>query len=671
MKIGRREFPGDTGFWLVIGVAVVIRMIYFFSMRQSTLDGYIVLDHLYYLQWAQQIAGGDWLGSEVFEQGPLYPYLVGTLFRLVGERLEWLFALQHAAGVMTAGLVYLCGRQLFTLPIAVGGGLIAAVFGPLVFYEGLVMKSFLSPLLTTLTLFAGLRYREHLRVRWLIVAGMAIGLACLVRENHILLLPAMVVEIWLHRRESKRPGRHGLILLVSCFLCFLPSTMRNWHVAEESVIVTAGGGEVFYMAHGPEAEPFYHAPKFVDPDPFTEHEDFRREAERRTRRRLTRGESSRYWFGQGLSYAVQHPIREVTLSVKKLNVLLHDFEINDSGNYRVARQLIPILQFLPTFGWISALGLLGMAIGLRDLRRFALPLLIVAAHVFTILLTYNFGRFRLGMVPIWCLFSVAGIAWLSRLWRMPAPRFRWSAAALTLVVALTTFVFFRMPAGSERLTYAVDDELLFAKLAIRQENFAAAEHHFDQSLQEMEVYQSANRTRVDGDQVALLASQVGDQFLKLGQIDQALRFYQASMERPNTRSRRHALLQQLMRTLLAESRKMHSPEIAASIDAMLADVLTDLRRIEPTQIAYWALSARWLRDAADLAKVREGLEKVWERSNQKSAGIRATYAMGQAFLFEKSGEMDNAQRAARVALDEVPDHPAEAELLEILNDTNP
>ncbi|WP_166825692.1 ArnT family glycosyltransferase [Thalassoroseus pseudoceratinae] len=670
MKIGQRKISGDQGLWLVIAVAVAVRVIYFLSFQKSALAGFVDLDHRYYLEWAQRIADGEWLGSEVFEQAPLYPYLVGSFFRVFGEQLDWLIAIQHVAGVLTAVLIYLSGCRLFSRPVAIGGGLLVAVFGPLVFYEGLVMKSFLSPLLTTLTLYAGLRFREHFKTPWLIVAGLAIGLACVVRENHILLSLPIAWEVWLHRRESQRFIRHGLILCASIAVCLIPSAVRNWSVAGEFVVVTAGGGEVFYMAHGPDAEPFYHAPDFVKPNPFTEHEDFRREAERRTRRELTRGESSRYWFRQGLSYAVQHPFREVALSIQKLNVLLHDFEVNDSGNYRVAARLIPVLRWLPTFGWISALGLLGMVVSLRDCRRYGLPLLIVAAHVLSVILTYNFGRFRLGLVPIWCLFSVSGVAWLYHFWRTKSSRNRMTATMVTLVVLLATLLFFQIPLGSSRLTYAVDDELLLAKLALREKDIDAAEQYFLQALEEMKDYQADNRSRVDGDQVALLALKVGDQLLNLEHVDQAVRFYEVAKDQPNDRSHRHALLQQLMRTLLASSRKGHPLESSVAIDRLLAEVLAELRKVEPTQIAYWALSAHWPNHESELDQIRERLEKLWARSNQQSPGIRATYLMGQAFLFEKSGETELARRAARVALDEVSDHPAKVELLEILNQTD-
>lgn len=58
------------------------------------LDHYQVLglvpigDAIEYDAWAQRIAAGDWIGSEVFYQAPLYPYCLGVLFALAGHGLH-------------------------------------------------------------------------------------------------------------------------------------------------------------------------------------------------------------------------------------------------------------------------------------------------------------------------------------------------------------------------------------------------------------------------------------------------------------------------------------------------------------------------------------------------------------------------------------------------------
>ena len=39
-----------------------------------------VIDEASYERWALEIAGGDWVGEEVFFQEPLYPYWLGTFY---------------------------------------------------------------------------------------------------------------------------------------------------------------------------------------------------------------------------------------------------------------------------------------------------------------------------------------------------------------------------------------------------------------------------------------------------------------------------------------------------------------------------------------------------------------------------------------------------------------
>jgi hypothetical protein len=37
-----------------------------------------------YDQWAQRLADGDWIGTEVFYQAPLYPYFLGVIYAVAG-----------------------------------------------------------------------------------------------------------------------------------------------------------------------------------------------------------------------------------------------------------------------------------------------------------------------------------------------------------------------------------------------------------------------------------------------------------------------------------------------------------------------------------------------------------------------------------------------------------
>src|SRR5690606_29214796 len=98
--------PGRSGLWIVLGAALLVRAVYYVEYLLSPLRGFYGADDVYYLAWAGRIAQGDWLGSEVFEQGPLYPYLVGTMFALVGPRVYLLLLLQLLSGVVVVWLTY-------------------------------------------------------------------------------------------------------------------------------------------------------------------------------------------------------------------------------------------------------------------------------------------------------------------------------------------------------------------------------------------------------------------------------------------------------------------------------------------------------------------------------------------------------------------------------------
>ena len=100
--------------WLVClgAFALAIRLICLFELRGSPFFSVLIGDSLQYDTWARRIASGDWLGSEVFYQSPLYPYLLAALYRTgidtFGVRL-----LQSALGAASCVILAIAGRRFF------------------------------------------------------------------------------------------------------------------------------------------------------------------------------------------------------------------------------------------------------------------------------------------------------------------------------------------------------------------------------------------------------------------------------------------------------------------------------------------------------------------------------------------------------------------------------
>ena len=465
--------------WTIVAVALLARIAYFVGYLKTPLSVWRVADQDYYSTWAKEIAGGNWLGTEVFEQGPLYAYGLAVLYRL-GADDNTAIALQLLCGVATCVLVYLCANRLFEPRTACIAGLLCAIYGPLVFYECTIMKGFLSPLLTMLALYAALRFGEAGNSLWLFAGGSAIGLACLVRENHFLLLVPVAAWTWMRAKAFRFTKAARLVSIgltfAFCGLMMLPSLVRNYVVSGELVLVTAGGGEVFYMGHGPEATGYLRPPDFTAAVPGREHEDFREEAQRRSGRKLSRSESSQFWFREAFREIVKAPAQSIKLTATKTAIVLNNFEVPDNSIFTATRAFIPLLWVLPGFGCIAGPGLAGIVVCCRHLGAYVLPLGFVAAHVLSVLLTYNLGRYRLGMMPVWILLAAHGTVWLVAAWRQTAKKGILTPLTMTLLGIGTTVAAFLSPAGYDAARSGKADRKLRQQIVNFQHQSARAEH---------------------------------------------------------------------------------------------------------------------------------------------------------------------------------------------------
>src|SRR5207245_11494853 len=70
--------------------------------------------------------------------------------------------------------------------------------------------------------------------------------------------------------------------------------------------------------------------------------------------------------------------------------------------------------YLVTFGQIAPLGLTGMLLTAPRWRSLVLIYLVVFGYMGTVLLFFNFARFRIPIVPFLCVFASAAIVTLAR-----------------------------------------------------------------------------------------------------------------------------------------------------------------------------------------------------------------------------------------------------------------
>src|SRR6478609_7002101 len=89
----------------VFGVALLVRLVHVWQLRRSPFFSLLMGDSHGYDEWAQRIAGGEWLGHEVFYQAPLYPYLLGVIYAVAGRHLLVVRIVQALIGSASCALL--------------------------------------------------------------------------------------------------------------------------------------------------------------------------------------------------------------------------------------------------------------------------------------------------------------------------------------------------------------------------------------------------------------------------------------------------------------------------------------------------------------------------------------------------------------------------------------
>ena len=398
---------------VVAGVAALVRALYLHQLRGSLPLQVLISDARSYDAWGWRIASGDWLGSEVFYQAPLYPYFLGVVYALAGHDPWVARVVQAVLGTTSCVLLACAGRRFFSLGTGVVAGLVLALYPPALFFDGLIQKAGLELWLMTLLLALLGEFLARRRWSWLATAGVALGALLLSRENARLLYLVVLPWLWLYFRDASPRLRAAWIAAFTAgvALVLAPVALRNRHVGGEIVLTTAQLGPNFYIGNRTGASGLYEPLRPLRGDPMHEREDATARAADALGHAPTPAEVSDYWLGRTLTEIAGAPLSWLRLMGWKWLLTWNAREIADSEGmvvYAEQSSLLRALDLLLGFGVLCPLAALGVWATRRDWRRLALLYGLLLASAFSIALFFVFARYRLSMVPLVVLFAAAG-----------------------------------------------------------------------------------------------------------------------------------------------------------------------------------------------------------------------------------------------------------------------
>ena len=527
--------------WLIFAVAVAVRLLHIWQIQPSPFFHVLLGDANGYDQWAQRLAAGDWIGTEVFYQAPLYPYFVGLVYKVFGRDLLILRICQALIGSASCALLGMAGARLFSKPVGLIAGLALALYAPAIFFDGLIQKSVLDMFFVCLGLWLlSLRLatpaadgpRGSLRasalsprVQWLAL-GLAMGALSLTRENAVVFVVVIVAWIIVRTGTGTHPlGTPGTVRTLGTLrilgtfalglaLVLLPVAARNYAVGGGFYLTTSQLGSNLFIGNNPTADGTYASIRFGRGAPEFERIDATEVAEEAVGHSLTPAEVSSYWTGRVVDYITSQPADWLQLTGRKMMLLLNATEMLDTESQEsYADWSLPLRLggLVGHFGILVPLALFGLVATWADRRRLWILHWLAAAYAASVVLFFVFARYRYPLVPFLLLYAAAG-AWA-------APGFIRSATPARRLIATAAIVaaavFANWPVLSTSLMRAITETNLAAALQA-QGRYDEAIAHYQQALKHHGTYAPAHNN-------------MGTALKAQGKVDEAIAQYQRAL----------------------------------------------------------------------------------------------------------------------------------------------
>jgi hypothetical protein len=401
---------------LVFAGALTLRLGHVLALRDSPYFARPVLDAETYYWSARALAAGQAWPESVYWQPPGYPYFLAAVLWLAGPGFVAPRVVQAVLGALTAALTCAIGTRAFGGAVGLGAGLIVALYGPLIYFDGELLAPSLAICLQMATLYCAVRAPAERGGRGWLAAGLLAGLTAVVNAPALVLLPVLAIAA----------RRRAAWVLLGAALAITPVTLRNWTAGGELVLISSNSGINLYLGNNPRSE----ATVAMRPG---------RDWQALVRAPRLHGvsgaaASSRLFVNRVLAYAGHDSAGFLALQARKLRLLLGGTEIPRNQEIYPARVWSPVLRVLLwkvpglafPFGVLLPLAAVGLAAVPGRAPILAASIVLLGLTVVAFFVT---ARYRAPLIPLLALFAAAGIRWA---FVEASPRARLAAGALAL-----------------------------------------------------------------------------------------------------------------------------------------------------------------------------------------------------------------------------------------------
>src|SRR5436853_1475226 len=378
-----------------------------------------------------------WGGKHVFHQAPLYAYALAAARLVAGDGFWGVGLCQALMGVGSVALVFLLAAQLFAGAVPAIAALGAALYGPFLLHEPLLVRDSLG--VTTSLLLLWWLARCDAGVRRCLVAGALFALALLARESTLLFGP--LVGLWIVQRFRAEPRilrRAALALVAGAALGFAPLVARNLAVGAPPLSFSTRALDTFVYGNAADSS-------LVSTRIPSATRTVLEQADGHLGRaiRLTLATYEGDWK------------RLLANEWLKLRAIFAGYEAMDDVNWYYFADRSPVLRFSLRYDVVVALGVLGLILDRRNAARHRLLWYFLIATVGGLMYGTIAGRYRLPIAAVLLVYAAMAVVWLAR--EIADGRWRRAAIAGATALAIGVISAHLLPTAERQSRYRPDE----------------------------------------------------------------------------------------------------------------------------------------------------------------------------------------------------------------------
>jgi len=401
----------------LFALALAVRLIYLLQISNSPMFDTLTMCAEYHDQWAQMILQGEDLHEGVFFRAPLYAYFLASVYRMFGHGYVWIRVIQFLIGSLSCILVYLLGKRVFNDRTGRIAGVVAALYGILIYFEGELLIPVLLVPLDLLVMLALLRTSDRPSSgRWILSGGL-LGLSAIARPNILLVGAAFVIWIVFKLKgKDAKVGSKSILyagfFVLGAILIVSPVTLRNYLEGDDFVLIASQGGMNFYIGNNPQSDGASAVLPGARKTWWGLCEDGKRFAEEEAGRTLKPSQVSRFWYAKAAKFMTEEPFGFLKLMAKKFALFWNGNELSNNRDLYFFARNAPLLKLLIwryviyfPFGLIAPLALVGIILSHKNSKDVLLLEIFLVVYMLSVILFFVTARYRVPVIPLLILFS--------------------------------------------------------------------------------------------------------------------------------------------------------------------------------------------------------------------------------------------------------------------------